>query len=107
MSPPACESRQVRRVSMPLVDKTSRHASRPAVQILIAAPYGEVRAPLVKLQLQISCGVRQIKTNHTSPRMTRARYASHIERLPGRVIHSTQHDQRDLVSRTLDQRFNL
>ena len=92
---------------MPLMNETTSHASWTAIQILIAAPNREVRTPIVQFQTQIAGSMRQIEADHATLCVTRARNSCHIERLAGRIIHSTQQDQRDLIPRALDQQVDL
>ena len=48
VSPPSGEARQIVRTRMPLVNEASADASRPAVQIFVGAPDGEVDIPIVQ-----------------------------------------------------------
>ena len=61
----------------------------------------------MKFQMQIAGCVRQIETHHAASRMAQPCDARHVKHLTGRVIHSAQHDQCDLISLALDQRLNV
>lgn len=43
--------------------KTPRHRPRPGVQILVAAPHGEIHVPRVQRQRDIADGVREVPAN--------------------------------------------
>ena len=43
--------------------EASGHTSRTAVQILVAAPDGEVGSPVMKFQGNIACGMSQVKAD--------------------------------------------
>ena len=75
---------------MPFVYKTSSDASRPAIQILVIAPYRKVRPPVVKPQRYISDSMGKIKTHDASFLVTRFRDFCHVEELAQSIIHSAQ-----------------
>src|SRR5580693_4116122 len=103
MAPPSGKARQIPLPAMPFMNKTTRDTSRTAIQIFVAAPYREVRAPLMKLQMQIAGSMCQIKADHAAPRMALARDAFHVKCLPRPVIHRSEHDQRDFIAVALNQ----
>ncbi len=63
VAPPARESRQFLIPRVTFVDEASGDATGPAVEIFVAAPDREIQAPIVKLELQISGGVRHVETD--------------------------------------------
>src|SRR5208282_2700091 len=81
--------------------------ARTAIEILVAAPDSKVHFPIVQRERQISGGMCKIEADNASVRMTGLRDLSHIERLPGSVVHTAKQDQRNRVSLPLEQRQDV
>ena len=62
---PARRGRSVM-AAMLLVDETAAHGAGTAVEILVAAPDGEIDVPLVQLQRHVAGGVGQVETDETA-----------------------------------------
>ena len=83
---------------MALVHKETRNPTGSAVHVFVAAPCGEIDAPIVQRQLQVSGGVRQIKTDRAACCMTKPGDRFHLKGLPGVIVHPTKQDQCDLIT---------
>src|SRR5258708_2382457 len=70
MPPPTSEAGQLF-IVMALVHESAGDAARAAVQILVAAPTGEVHVPVVHGELQIASGVCEIEADDGARTMSR------------------------------------
>src|SRR5690348_16686512 len=61
VTPPSRKTRQLPGARVPLVNKTSAHASWSAIEVLVAAPHGKVGTPIVELQGHISGSMCQVE----------------------------------------------
>lgn len=88
---------------MPLVNEASCNTARSAVKIFVAAPDREIRTPFMKMQWNIASRMRQVKADDAASSPPGLRDAGHIENLPSRIVHSTDHDQCNGFTLALDQ----
>ena len=63
MSPPAGKARQIAALRVPLVHEAAADGAGTRVQILVAAPDGEVGIPIVQLQRHVADGVREVEAH--------------------------------------------
>ena len=96
VAPPAGEARQLGSLAWRSCTKQPAIAARAAVQVLVAAPHGEVGVPVVQLQ---AAGCRRRapgRSRRCSPAACAAAViAAHVEGLAGAVVHAAQQHQRD------------
>src|SRR5216684_1819393 len=102
MAPPSGKASQLPRTRVTFMHETAGNAPWTAVEILVVTPNRKVRTPIVEAQFQVSCRVRQIKTNHTTFLMPGVRDGLEIERLTRGVVHTAQQDQCNRVSFAID-----
>src|SRR5690606_5460737 len=84
------EARQVECVCMPCVNETSGDRARSGVEILVAAPDGEVGVPVVQAQRRGAGGVREIETDDAAVAPRGACNLFHVEQLSGEELHAWQ-----------------
>ena len=77
--------------------KQPRDGAWAAVEVLVAAPDGEIAAPLsCRLQREVAHGMREIEADDAAHAAARAAVmARKIERLAGAVLDAGEHHQRD------------
>src|SRR5258708_21114182 len=86
------------RVRVTLVDEAAADRTRSAVQVLVTAPYGEVRLGLVQRQGRIADRMRQVEAGNAAVPVRGADDARQVERLAGAKLHSRPQHQRDLLA---------
>ncbi len=109
VSPPAGETRP--RVDVPLMNERAADRARPGVQILVAAPHGEIRIAVVKRQRRVADGMREIESGERADAMTRPVRCAR-DRRPARCGTESrpQHERnaRAVLSQTLfDDRLGI
>src|SRR5215472_1434581 len=118
MTPPAGEPRSRDaagvagarlRARVALMHEAAADGTGSAVQILVAAPHGEVRAAVMQRERQVTDGVSEIEAHETAGTVRGARDARQIECLAGTELHAGPEHQRELrpmrTHRGLDRRF--
>ena len=89
---------------MALVHETSADGTRPRVQILVAAPDGEIRIPVVQLERHVADRVREIEAHRGAGGSRRRGDGAEIEQLAAQILHARPEHERE--PRTLAfQRF--
>src|SRR5687768_11471748 len=92
---------------MPLVHEGAADRARAGIQILVAAPYREIRAALVQLERQIADPVREIEAHDAPRRVRSARDPREVEGLPGAKLYAGPQHQRDVLPVTLEELLDL
>ena len=82
VAPPASQARQLRILSVPLEDEAAADAAGTAVEVLVAAPDGEIDIPVMEVQRHIPRGVGQVETDDDAALMGRTDQSRHVEPLP-------------------------
>ena len=115
VAPPARQARARDRASVrgarqrpdvALVHETAADGPRSGVQVLVAAPHGEVRVRLVQGERQVADRVRQVEAGHAPVPVGGTRDARQIERLPGAELHRRPQHQGDLRAVLLEARLD-
>ncbi len=107
VSPPATEAGQVRVVTVTCVNEAARHGARPGIQVLVSAPDGEIRAPLVHAERDIAGGMGEIEADGAPLFVTKPGDLGHVEDLAGVVLHARQHDEGDGLAFPLEDVANV
>src|ERR1700722_4907362 len=95
VSPPARKARQLPGASVAIVYETSGNATWTTVQVLVTAPHGEVRAPVVQPKRHVSGRVGEITTDDASFALPCLSDPFDVEPLTVRIINSAEQDQRN------------
>src|ERR1700733_11241649 len=88
--PPTGKTRQLKRPRMPRMDEATRDAAGTAIQILITAPYCEIRAPAVELQRHIPGRMCQIESHNASVLVPGLGDVFNVEPLAGRIVNPAE-----------------
>src|SRR6185312_1466483 len=96
VSPPTRQPRCALRVAF--VYEAAANGTGAAVEILVAAPDGEVGLCVVQCERCVAYRVGEIETHYAAGTPGRARDARQVERLARSELHSRPQHQRDLLS---------
>src|SRR5262249_56578564 len=84
------------RLAVTLVHEAAADRARTAVEILVAAPHGEVGLRRMQSERRIADRMRQLEPGDAAGGVCRARDARDVERLTGAKLHPGPQHQRDL-----------
>ena len=79
--------------------KIAPDRARPAVQVLVGAPRGEVDVPVVERELDVARGVGQVPADDRAGGVPGRGQPLDLERLAGREVDPGQEDEREVVGR--------
>ena len=80
VSPPSCKTWQVEIFPVTFMNKGAGDGAGPGIQIFVTTPGGKVYSVIVKVELYISHGMRQIKTDDRACFMPAVCDCLHIEK---------------------------
>ena len=103
MAVPALQGLVLRAVAVLLVHKGSSNSTSTRVHVLVSTPACKVNIPIVKLQLYVSCCVRQIPTNDNSAGVGVGCDCGNVEQLATVVLNTRQQNQCELIGVLIDQ----
>ena len=87
--------------------RSSRRSRRARIQILVAAPDGEIDVPIVQLEWHVADGVSEVETDATTCAARLLCDRAQIEALTVEKLNARQHHCRDLRAFALDQRQHV
>jgi hypothetical protein len=82
-------------VAVALVHEAAADRAGAAVHVLVGTPDGEIAAPVVKVQWHITRRVREVETHLAALRVASLGDPRHVEQLPGVVLNTAEHNQRN------------
>ncbi len=77
------------------------------IEILVAAPDGEVGIPIVQLQRGIADGVREVDADVGADPARRRDQRRHVEQLSGEILHAGQKHQTQAGAFPFDARDHI
>ena len=98
VAPPAREARHVGRRAVALVHEAAADRARSRVEVLVAAPDGEIGAPVVQRERHVADRVRKIEADARSRALRRVAIARGRARSPVQVLHARQQHERDALA---------
>jgi len=103
---PALQGLVLRTVTVLLVYESASDCTGTRVHVLVSTPACKIDIPVVKLQLYVSCCVRQIPADGNSAGVGMCCDSRDVQQLAAVVLDAGQKNQRELVSMLVDQRAN-
>ena len=94
-------------VVVTLMNEEPADAAGAAVHVLVAAPGGEVGAPVVQRQLEVARCVRQVEADDAACGVSCTGDRLHVESLTGVIVNAAKEHEGDLVTFSLKQRFDV
>src|SRR5690606_33581903 len=101
--PPAGEAREVEGLCVSLMNEAAADRAWPRVEILVAAPHGEIDVPIVQRERNIADRMRQIEAAGAAAAACAFRDRAHVQALTSQVLHARQPNQRELRGVTFDR----
>lgn len=101
---PALQGLVLRTITVLLVYEGASDSTSTRVHVLVSTPACKVDIPIVKLQLYVSCCVRQIPADDNSAGVGMRCDCRDVQQLAAVVLNAGQKNQRELVSMLVDQR---
>src|SRR5215468_9202941 len=77
--------------------------ARSRVQVLVAAPNGEVGRIAMQSERHVADRVREVEADRAAVASRQARERADLEPLAAQVLHARQEDQRDALTFALEQ----
>lgn len=104
MAVPALQSLVFRTVTVLLMHERASDSTSTRVHVFVSTPACKVDIPVVKLQLYVSCCVRQIPADGNSAGVGMCCDSRDVQQLTTVVLNAGQKNQRELVSMLVNQR---
>src|ERR1700716_3249810 len=94
VSPPAGESRQIDAASMAFVYETPADGTGTGIEILVAAPHGEIDIPIVQVRQRVADAVSKVQAGRGAGTARRVDHGCQVQGLSGEILNTGQENQR-------------
>ncbi len=92
---------------MLLVYKHPADASRARIQVLVGAPTGKIRLPVVQLQRNVAGRMGKVKSGVSANTMRRRSDGLEVKILAGIIVHAPETHHSQFIAQGADPAYNV